>query len=145
MLPSECLGTGTLSAVDTRGVELAFHSTGLRHANVTAITGAHFTLDISPRMNGVVKARKHLGGIRVTNCAPSSAIYARSYQTIRRLHRSMADRDARRRRNHINRLTVAAALMARIRNLSTRARRRSVSSWSTLAYNIAARHQIVNT
>ena len=53
------------------------HSPGLHHANVTAITGAHLTLDISPRMNGGVKARKHLGGIRVTNCAPSSAIYVR--------------------------------------------------------------------
>ena len=53
------LGDGALSAVDGR---VGFHSPGLRHANVTAITGAHFTLDISPRMNGVVKARKHLGG-----------------------------------------------------------------------------------
>ena len=51
------LGDGALSAVDGR---VGFHSPGLRHANVTAITGAHFTLDISPRMNGVVKARKHL-------------------------------------------------------------------------------------
>jgi hypothetical protein len=63
----------------------------------------------------------------------------------RRIHRSMADRDARQRRNHISRLTVAAALTARIRSLSTRARRRFVSSQSTLAYNIVARHQIVNT
>ena len=63
----------------------------------------------------------------------------------RRIHRSMSDRNASRRRNHISRLTVAAALTARIRSLSTRARRRSVSSRSTLAYNIVARHQIVNT
>ena len=39
MLPSGCLGTGTLSAADTRGVELLSHSLGLRHANVIAITG----------------------------------------------------------------------------------------------------------
>ena len=63
----------------------------------------------------------------------------------RRIHRSMPDRNASRCRNHISRLTVAAALTARIRSLSTRARRRSVSSRSTLAYNIVARHQIVNT
>ena len=67
MLPSGVLGG---LAVDTRDVELGFHSPGLR-------------LDISPRMNGVVKARKHLGGIRVTNCVPSRAIYVRLYQTIR--------------------------------------------------------------
>ena len=63
----------------------------------------------------------------------------------RRIHRSMSNRNACRRRNHVSGLTVAAALTARIRSLSTRARRRSVSSRSTLAYNIVARHQIVNT
>jgi hypothetical protein len=76
MLPSGMLGEVGLVSGGTRD-EFNFHSPGLRHANVTAITGAYFTLDISPRMNGVVKVRKHLGGIRVTNCAPSSAIYAR--------------------------------------------------------------------
>jgi hypothetical protein len=79
-LPSGVLGG---LAVDTRDVELGFHSPGLRYANVTEITGAHLRLDISPRMNGVVKARIHLDGIRVTNCAPSRAIYVRLYQTIR--------------------------------------------------------------
>ena len=63
----------------------------------------------------------------------------------RRIHCSMSNRHACRRRNHVSGLTVAAALTARIRSLSTRARRRSVSSRSTLAYNIVARHQIVNT
>jgi len=33
------LGKGAWSAVDTRNVEVGFHSPGLRHANVTAITG----------------------------------------------------------------------------------------------------------
>jgi hypothetical protein len=33
------------------------HSPGLRHANVTAITGAHLTPNISPRMNGGVNQK----------------------------------------------------------------------------------------
>jgi hypothetical protein len=54
MLPSGYLGTGTLSVVDTRGVELPSHSPGLRHANVTAITDAHLA---SLLMRGLLRRR----------------------------------------------------------------------------------------
>ena len=57
MLPSGMLGEVGLVSGGTRD-EFKFHSPGLRHANVTAITGAYFTLDISRRMNGVVCAGK---------------------------------------------------------------------------------------
>ena len=51
------LGDGALSAVGSRDVEVRSHSPGLRHANVTAITGAHLTPNISPRMNGGVNQK----------------------------------------------------------------------------------------
>ena len=51
------LGDGALSAVGARDVEVRYHSPGLRHANVTAITGAHLTPNISPRMNGGVNQK----------------------------------------------------------------------------------------
>ena len=63
MLPSGMLAEVGLISGGTRH-EFAFHSPGLRHANVTAITSAYFTLDISPRMNGVVCAGKDTRAIQ---------------------------------------------------------------------------------